>query len=61
MNILKTKKLYFSYCLEDILASDHLKGIAFPMVSLCDLPLSEFGAGKWHMVIMLLAFHANGG
>ena len=47
MNILKTKKLYFSYCLEDILASDHLKGIAFPMVSLCDLPLSEFGAGKW--------------
>ena len=47
MNILKTKKLYFSYCLEDILASEHLKGIAFPMVSLCDLPLSEFGAGKW--------------
>lgn len=47
MNILKTKKLYFSYCLEDILGSERLKGIAFPMVSLCDLPLSEFGAGKW--------------
>ena len=47
MNILKTKKLYFSYCLEDILASERMKGIAFPMVSLCDLPLSEFGAGKW--------------
>lgn len=47
MSILKSRKLYFSYSLENLLASDKFKGIAFPMVSLSDLPLSEFGDGKW--------------
>lgn len=47
VGILKSKKLYFSYCLENLLASGDFKGIAFPMVSLSDLPLSEFGEGKW--------------
>lgn len=47
MNILKTRKLYYSYCLESILANDEFQSIAFPMVSLCDLPLSEFGENKW--------------
>lgn len=47
MNILKTRKLYYSYSLESILANDEFQSIAFPMVSLCDLPLSEFGENKW--------------
>lgn len=47
MNILRTRKLYFSYCLENILSIDKLGGIAFPMISLCDLPLSEFSESKW--------------
>lgn len=47
MNILKTRKLYYSYCLESILANNEFHSIAFPMVSLCDLPLSEFGENKW--------------
>lgn len=47
LGILEAKKLYFSYSMENILANDKLHGIAFPMISLCDLPLSEFGEGKW--------------
>lgn len=47
VGILKSRKLYYSYCLENLLASGDFKGIAFPMVSLSDLPLSEFGERKW--------------
>mgnify|MGYP002450316617 FL=1 len=47
MGILKAKKLYFSYSLENILSFRKIGGIAFPMISLCDLPLSEFTDSKW--------------
>ncbi|MBV3430531.1 hypothetical protein KSW92_13565, partial [Prevotella copri] len=47
MGILKAKKLYFSYSLENILSFREIGGIAFPMISLCDLPLSEFTDSKW--------------
>lgn len=47
MSILRTKKLFFSYSLENIISSPNISGIAIPMVSLCDLPLVEIGAGKW--------------
>lgn len=47
MGILKSRKLYYSYCIENIISSSKMKGIVIPMVSLCDLPLAEFGAGKW--------------
>lgn len=47
LSILRSGKLYFSYSLENLLASEKFKGIAFPMISLSDLPLSEFGEGKW--------------
>ena len=47
MGILKAKKLYFSYSLENILSFRKIGGIAFPMISLCDLPLSEFTYSKW--------------
>ncbi len=47
MGILKSRKLYYSYSLENIISSSNMKGVAIPMVSLCDLPLAEFGSGKW--------------
>ena len=37
MSIFKSRKLYFSYSLENLLASDKFKCIAFPMVGLSDL------------------------
>lgn len=47
LGIIKSKKLYYSYSLEGLLANENYLGIAFPMISLCDLPLSEFSEGKW--------------
>ena len=45
--ILKSKKLRYSYCLERIIPEFHLEPIAFPMISVCDYPLSEIGNNKW--------------
>ena len=45
--ILKSKKLRYSYCLERIIPEIHLEPIAFPMISVCDYPLSEIGNNKW--------------
>lgn len=45
--ILKSKKLKYSYCLERIIPEFKLKPIAFPMISVSDYPLSEIGNNKW--------------
>lgn len=45
--ILKSKKLRYSYCLERIIPEFHLEPIAFPMISVSDYPLSEIGNNKW--------------
>lgn len=45
--ILKSKKLRYSYCLERIIPEFHLEPIAFPMISVSDYPLSEMGNNKW--------------
>lgn len=45
--ILKSKKLRYSYCLERIIPEFKLKPIAFPMISVSDYPLSEIGNNKW--------------
>lgn len=45
--ILKSKKLRYSYCMERIIPEFKLKPIAFPMISVCDYPLSEIGNNKW--------------
>lgn len=45
--ILKSKKLRYSYCLEKIILGFNLDPIAFPMISVSDYPLSEIGSNKW--------------
>lgn len=45
--ILESKKLRYSYCLERIIPEFKLKPIAFPMISVSDYPLSEIGNNKW--------------
>lgn len=45
--ILKSKKLRYSYCLERIIPEFKFKPIAFPMISVSDYPLSEIGNNKW--------------
>ena len=45
--ILKSKKLRYSYCLERIVPEFKLKPIAFPMISVSDYPMSEVGNNKW--------------
>ena len=42
--ILKSKKLCVSYSQEEIMPKLRL---AFPMICLCDLPLSEFASNNW--------------
>lgn len=42
--ILKSKKLCVSYCQEEVMP--RLR-VAFPMICLCDLPLSEFASNNW--------------
>lgn len=45
--ILRSKKLYYSYSQEYVLTGNPKKSIAFPMICLCDLPLSEFASNNW--------------
>ena len=46
-DILKSKRLRYSYCLERIIPEFKLEPIAFPMISVSDYPLSEIGNNKW--------------
>lgn len=41
--IIKDKCLYLSYSLEDMTSLGYIAKFAYPMVSVCDLPLSETG------------------
>ncbi len=45
--ILKSRRLRYSYCLERIIPKFGLKPVAFPMVSVSDYPFSEIGNNKW--------------
>lgn len=45
--ILKSKRLRYSYCLERIIPEFRLEPIAFPMISVSDYPFSEIGNNKW--------------
>ena len=42
--ILKSRKLYVSYSQEEVFPQLR---VAFPMICLCDLPLSEFASNNW--------------
>ena len=45
--ILKSKRLRYSYCLERIIPEFKLNPVAFPMISVSDYPFSEIGNNKW--------------
>ncbi len=45
--ILESKRLRYSYCLERIIPEFKFKPIAFPMISVSDYPLSEIGNNQW--------------
>ncbi len=41
--IIKDECLYISYCIEDVTSAGYNVEFAYPMVSVCDLPLAETG------------------
>lgn len=47
MSILKNKQFRYSYSLERAFPVKDMKGVAFPMVSMSDLPFSEIATTKW--------------
>lgn len=59
--ILESKKLRYSYCLERIIPEFKLKPIAFPMISVSDYPLSEIGNNKWAYGNYCIGFNQNWG
>lgn len=46
-SILKSKQFRYSYSLEKAFPLKDMKGIAFPMISMSDLPFSEIASTKW--------------
>lgn len=46
-SILKSKQLRYSYSLEKAFPLKDMKGVAFPMISMSDLPFSEIATTKW--------------
>lgn len=59
--ILKSKRLRYSYCLERIIPEFKFKPIAFPMISVSDYPLSEIGNNKWAYGNFCIGFKQNWG
>lgn len=59
--ILKSKKLRYSYCLKRIVPEFKFKPIAFPMISVCDYPLSEIGNNQWAYGNYCIGFKQNWG
>lgn len=47
LSILKSKQIRYSYSLEKVFPTKEMKGIAFPMISMSDLPFSEIATTKW--------------
>lgn len=45
--IIRTKKLRYSYSLERIIPEFRLLPFAFPMISMSDYPFSEISHNKW--------------
>lgn len=45
--ILQSKKLLYSYSLEEIIPLFGFKPVAFPMISMNDYPVSEIGSNSW--------------
>lgn len=47
ISILKNKQIRYSYSLEKTFLAKNLESIAFPMISMSDLPFSEIATTKW--------------
>lgn len=47
LSILKNKQFRYSYSLEKAFPVKDMKGVAFPMISMSDLPFSEIATTKW--------------
>ncbi len=60
-DILKTKKLRYSYSLERIVPIFRLEPIAFPMISVSDYPFSEISNNKWTYGDYCIGFRQNWG
>lgn len=59
--ILSSRRLYYSYSQEFVLTKNPDNPIAFPMISLCDLPLSEFASNNWTYGDFAIGFSQNWG
>ena len=59
--ILKSKRLRYSYCLEKVIPSFNLAPIAFPMISVSDYPFSEIGNNQWTYGNYCIGFKQNWG
>ena len=60
-NILKSKKLLYSYSLERIVPAFRSNPIAFPMISVSDFPFSEISHNKWTYGNYCIGFKQNWG
>lgn len=59
--ILKSKKLRYSYSQERIILKLKLEPIAFPMISVSDYPFAEIGNNKWAYGDFCIGFNQNWG
>lgn len=59
--ILKSKKLLYSYSLERIVPEYRLEPIAFPMISVSDYPISEIGSNDWQYGSYCIGFRQEWG
>lgn len=60
-DILKSKMLLYSYCLERVIPTFHLKPVAFPMISVSDYPFSEIAHNNWTYGNYCIGFNRSWG
>ena len=60
-DILKSKKLLYSYCLERVIPTFHSNPVAFPMISVSDYPFSEIANNKWTYGNYCIGFNRSWG
>lgn len=60
-DILGAKKLLYSYCLERVIPTFHLKPVAFPMISVSDYPFSEIANNNWTYGNYCIGFNRSWG